>query len=729
MQYVEGQTLGHMIATILAGDEGESLPTTMLNFLEFSEGPEDSEPTGSMPSKKEIRKTTVESMPRDEIMRVVKIFERAAQALHTAHEAGITHRDIKPGNIMLTSDGRPVILDFGLAQMEEDDGPTLTQSGDLFGTPAYMSPEQLTRHSIRLDRRTDVYSLGVTLYKCLTLADAFTAPTRQSLYHTILTKDAVDPRRLNPAIPPDLVVVLETAMEKDRDRRYKTAEAFAEDLQRVREYQPILARPPSRMLRLRRWTQRNPALATAVAALFLMLVGGLAFFMHQASRERGMRESHKLEVAPLEVERLLRRARDEIWPAVPAMVPAMKSWLEEIEVVRQEIRAHEARLEELRSRGIADAKGNLVFENIQDKWRYLEEKRLLSTMEGFKADDRFAPTIASMKARLALGERIWGETVEKYSQEWKRAAREVSTSPLYGDLELKPQVGLIPLGKDAESGLQEFAHYASGKPAVRSAETGKLTIGEETGMVLVLVPGGKFLMGRQSSEEDEPNYEPSIDAQWDEREGPPHTVPLSPFFVSKYEVSQAQWLRCTGKNPSKCNPGLLTGSRRFTLLNPVEMVTALDCEKVFFQLGLALPTEAQWEYACRAGTQGRFSTGDDLSSLSGYANLADEQFQAIEYDDGFLEPAPVGNYKPNPFGLHDMHGNVYEWCRDVFDSYEKPARDGDGLRDAAPAPQRTARGGSCRMDYRYARTTARQVMPQDARNWHLGVRPVRSLDR
>jgi serine/threonine protein kinase len=202
-------------------------------------------------------------------------FEGAANALHAAHEAGILHRDIKPANIMVTHRGEAVIMDFGLARDEVSTELTLTRSGEFFGTPAYMSPEQLTSKTAELDRRTDVWSLGVSLYEAVTGERPFYGATRDQLYQNILTREPDLPHRKVRVIPKDLSVVVATAMEKDRNRRYQTAQHLAEDLRRVREREPILAKPASMGLRLRRWAERSPGLATAIALLILTLSSGL----------------------------------------------------------------------------------------------------------------------------------------------------------------------------------------------------------------------------------------------------------------------------------------------------------------------------------------------------------------------------------------------------------------------------------------------------------------------
>tara|TARA_R110002072_G_scaffold107517_2_gene233871 strand:+ start:11444 stop:14875 length:3432 start_codon:yes stop_codon:yes gene_type:complete len=260
--------------------------------------------SSALPATSEVDSDVTSNTTRGELMRVVAFVEQAARAVHVAHERGLVHRDLKPGNLMVAHDGRPVVLDFGLVH-DESESLGLTGSSDVLGTPYYMAPEQLQTTRGAVDRRTDVYSLGVTLFECLTGRRPFDAVSREALFRQILTVEPPSPRTINPDIPRDLEVVVLTALDKDRDRRYQTALEFAEDLRRVRQFEPIAARPVSPAGRLWRWARRHPAIAASVAFAMLSLTVGLTLSLRfQARLESALVTSRAISLAAI--------ARDEL---------------------------------------------------------------------------------------------------------------------------------------------------------------------------------------------------------------------------------------------------------------------------------------------------------------------------------------------------------------------------------------------------------------------------------
>ena len=220
---------------------------------------------------------------RDYYDRVAKIVAEVADALEHAHEHGVIHRDIKPANLLIDPSGHLNITDFGLSKMLEQ--PGMTMSGELMGSPLYMSPEQIAVGRVDLDHRTDIYSLGATLYELLTLQPPYPGERRDQVISQILTKEPVRPRAIDRRIPTDLETICLKAMEKDPDRRYQRAGLFAEDLERFVSRHAIHARRIGPIGRLIRLADRHRALSTALGCI-VILVAVLGVFFQTARREK-----------------------------------------------------------------------------------------------------------------------------------------------------------------------------------------------------------------------------------------------------------------------------------------------------------------------------------------------------------------------------------------------------------------------------------------------------------
>ena len=198
----------------------------------------------------------------------------------------IVHRDIKPANLLVDVRGNLWVTDFGLARMQADAGLTLT--GDVIGTLRYMSPEQAMSRRAIVDHRTDIYSLGVTLYELLALRPAFGGRDRQELLRQIALRGAAAARRVNPSVPADLETIVLKAMAKEPVERYATARELADDLRRFLELKPIKARRPTLWDRALKLARRHVGVVAAAVLALLVTVGGLATGLVLIRRERDL---------------------------------------------------------------------------------------------------------------------------------------------------------------------------------------------------------------------------------------------------------------------------------------------------------------------------------------------------------------------------------------------------------------------------------------------------------
>ncbi|MEZ6197413.1 MAG: bifunctional serine/threonine-protein kinase/formylglycine-generating enzyme family protein [Planctomycetota bacterium] len=697
------------------------------------------------------------------ILEAARFIESAALALHAAHERGLVHRDVKPGNLMVREDGSACVLDFGLAQDDSGASVTLTNDGDLLGTPAYMSPEQVRAGAVRLDRRTDVYSLGVCLFEACTLVRPFAGLTRHELLEAIAHREPPSPRQIDPRLPRDLEAVILTAIDKDRDRRYATALALAEDLGRFLRREPVAARPAGPAVKTLRWIQRNPIVSALGVAVFLALVAATTIFWVKGEearreRDRAERESRAKDLALrdrtsalaekslalADYERLADVKRleaaiasaDELFPPSPELLPRLLAWRERHGGLVARLEDHRRFLEALRTQALPAPDGAPSGFRFADEARQFQHdvmSALVRDLEVFATDE--AGPLRSVERRIAQSREIAAATLEgEAARRWSACRARLAADARYAGLDLAPRLGLVPLGPDPASGLEEFLHWLThAGPLPARDEAGQLVVTEELGLVLVLVPGGAFRMGCQGDDPQAPNHDPQ--AQPDD--GPVHEVTLEPYLLSKYEMTQAQWQRAFVANPSQYAPGarIRPMTEPVDARSPVEFVSWTECRDGLRRLGLELPTEAEWERAARAGRDDRIWSGcSDLPHLRDFANISGDETRAAGFSDlqpGHADPfvlhAPVGSLAPNGFGLHDMSGNVWEWCLDAPADYSAPAG-ARGLR--APledGDDHVLRGGGFNLPARFARIAYRYANSPEYRIFCVGVRPALPL--
>jgi tetratricopeptide (TPR) repeat protein len=305
MQFIDGTTLAEVIRVRRDAGEGPA-------------GPPDARLNSDATTALAVAPPTPGSRPlgKAHFRRTAELIAQAADALEYAHSVGVVHRDVKPGNLMVDAAGKLWVTDFGLAKLDAAAG--LTVSGDLVGTLRYMSPEQaLAKHDL-VDHRTDIYSLGATLYELLTPQPAVDGADKEEVLRRIAFEEPVAPRKRVRKIPVELETVVLKALAKDPADRYATAQALADDLERFLKDEPVRARRPSLWQRGRKWARRHRAGVAAVAALLLLGATFTGTAWVAAARRQA------------EVEGAVERALDEA-----AVLAGQQDWHEAVSAARR----------------------------------------------------------------------------------------------------------------------------------------------------------------------------------------------------------------------------------------------------------------------------------------------------------------------------------------------------------------------------------------------------------
>jgi len=668
------------------------------------------------------------------VVRLLGVLQKVCEAMAYAHSKGVIHRDLKPANIMVGRFGEVYVMDWGVArvlgdEVEErghgpeperasgadtvrtarakgrDDGtadPMLTRDGSILGTPYYMPAEQAAGDLEKVDTRADIYAVGAMLYQVLTGHMPYRVKGQRQHPHAILARVLGGPPRpiqeLAPGASAELSAICNKAMAREREDRYADMMALSDDLRAYLENRVVRAYATGPLVELRKWILRNKAVATAgILAFLLMLAGGAVSFL-QWKRLQAEEEARDLKVF-LEYnemeENALRIQTSEMWPVTPDKIPIydqwldrMTDWLEGGEQIREKLAkrreggrvtyhvAPEAyEIEHLQE--LAQGKSHLEdiaeaslevwsFDDPEEVWLHNQMARLVRKIGTYEDPESGLIHGTSLEHGWGVAKRrAWAERVERESvtgdearELWQLAIEEIAIHPDYQGLVIEPQLGLFPLGPGPDSGLWEFCLLQTGEAPPRDEE-GFLELAPETGLVFVLVPGGRFIMGSQNRNRSGPNFD--LGATTDE--GPPHEVVLHPYFLSKYEMNEAQWQRLT-RDPTP---------RRGVPWYPVDRVRWGGALRVLAWIGCTLPTEAQWEYAARAGTDTPWWTGRDVEDLQGAGNIADLSFEeqplldnkeVTRIKDGEPFAAMAYAFRANPYGFHGMIGNVWEWCLD-----------------------------------------------------------------
>ena len=621
----------------------------------------------------------------------LRIGKESTEGLAYAHKHNIIHRDIKPANILLEIEGGSAKLaDFGVARLFD---PTGNNEGDApGGTPAYMAPEVIAGGAG--DARSDIFSQGVTLYELLTGTLPFTGADAAAVMAAI-TAGKYTPIQERRELPENVSAVLAKALAYRADDRFQTANELVAALTECLEPRGAAASPPlvqednvtrdeTRLVKLKAYQLAEDAKHNGCDKLANQtLTEGVEFFRNGEAHEQLKQYGH----------------------AKTAFEGATKKFTEAIErskLILEKmlaLKAARAQMEEIRKKAeIAGAK-ELATELFHRA--VAEEQQARSTAGVIKATQFYqrASVIYVESLKVAMGH---GESVLVEVRNQLETLRQLlEKEELLPHLEMETR----RVGELVENARTSIPDYTAARACYAEAitvYTEAIPRGRErkeyanqqeardpitiSGMELVWVPPGHFYMGSDDgSVEEEPRHEVTI------RQG---------FWMGKTPVTQAQWQATMGSNPSgfQGDPDL-----------PVENVSWHDCQafvKALTNLGegrFRLPSEAEWEFACRAGNTGDWCFG-------GEENLLDDYAWSHENSGGRTQP--VGQKKPNAWGLHDMHGNVCEWCEDHRhqDYVGAPDRGQAWLNDKAE--ERMTRGGSwciitpeCRSAYRgwYAR--------------------------
>jgi formylglycine-generating enzyme required for sulfatase activity/serine/threonine protein kinase len=616
---------------------------------------------------------------------VARVGVQVADALAYAAGQGVLHRDIKPSNLLLDDTGNVWVTDFGLAKADSD-SDNLTRTGDVIGTLRYMAPE---RFSGQGDLRSDIYSLGLTLYEMLTLRPAFDETDRNKLVKQVMHDEPPRPRKLNTGVPRDLETVVLKAIARDPAHRYQTPAAMADDLNRFIEDRPVRARRASGAEKLLRWCRRSPLVASLLAGIVLVFLAGFAGVFWQwrvAENQTGIAVVREQE-ARQEAEKA-EKARDFL--------------VSIFQIAERDVQGGNVTARQI----LADAERRIPVE-------FADQPELRGELEAAIGQVKRG---LGRKVPQAMILEVRGPVQLQSVTGVQKAAVPQGLVNLDDRLTLSAdaQIQLVFLSDFHKERLRPGSEVSVGwkgcEPASAVLERDNSVL-----MTFVHLPQGTFYKG------------------WDGAKKGVKTEIKQDFEIAVHDVTQGQWEAVMGNNPSHHSPQRARAgsdiSEEELRLFPVEMVSWDDAQAFIKKLNemesgrgylYRLPTEAEWEYACRGGATSEEECSyhfyfarptNDLSSDQANFNGSLPVGNAPKGE--YLErPTRVGAYPPNRLGLCDMHGNVWQWCDDA-------------VPEGSGKVSRVLKGGGWRYAGSLCRAASRDKNPPSYRSNGRGFRLVR----